>query len=63
VHESDLDVAIPLGAPPDKRQGGEEPSPSAKCSPAALGGCGVLFMGRAPPGQGPRFTAPPGTPI
>jgi hypothetical protein len=48
MDERDLDVAVTVGAPLDEWQGGQERSASAKCSPAAAGGCGVLFMGRAP---------------
>ena len=44
VDERDLDVAIPLGVALDERQSGEERSASAKCSPAAVGRCGVLCM-------------------
>ena len=45
MDERDLDVAIPLGVVLDERQSGEERSASAKCLPAEVGRCGVLFMG------------------
>ena len=45
MDECDLDVAVSVGAPLDEGQGGEDRSASAKCSPAALGGCGVRDIG------------------
>jgi hypothetical protein len=46
VDQRDLHIAVPRGAF-DERQGDEDPSASAKCSPAAALG-GWVFMGRTP---------------
>ena len=46
VDERDLDVAVTVGARLTSGRAARSRSTSAKCSPAALGGCGVLFMGR-----------------
>ena len=55
MDERDLNVAVTPGAPLDKRQGGEESLAATRCSvAAALGGCGVLCMGRClHSGEGP----------
>jgi hypothetical protein len=53
VDERDLNVAVPVGAPLDGRQGLWEPLGVREVLSRALGGCGVLRMGRAPSGQGP----------
>jgi hypothetical protein len=45
VAERDLDVVVTVGASLDDRQAPRILSASAECSPAALGGCGVLWMG------------------
>jgi len=64
MDERDLDLAVPLGAPLDERQGGQGPFCVGEVlSPAAMGGCGVLCMGRPPesvkaPGLG--VACPPG---
>ena len=64
MDERDLDLAVPLGAPLDERQGGQGPFGVGEVlSPAAMGGCGVLCMGRPPesvkaPGLG--VACPPG---
>ena len=46
MDERDLDAAVTVGAPLDDRQAPRIRSASAKCSPAALSGCGALWMGR-----------------
>ena len=53
VDERDLDIAVTIGPRLTSGRAARIRSASAKCSPAALDGCGVLCMGRAPSGQGP----------
>jgi len=56
VDERDLDAAIPLGGPPDERQGGQDPFGVCEVlARPALGGW--LFMGRAPSRSTPRLGA------
>jgi hypothetical protein len=64
VDERDLDVAIPLGAPPDKRQRGQDPfgvgEVLARCSAGWLGVHGPSSnLGQGPAVVCPHAAGPP----